>query len=116
MRPVAALAKPQPMGPIIDSLALREFRILVPPDGPAGITMRWQPIAAGQPIGPEESIALASDEIAEIADTTALSNALLAFLERALRATGRSVARTEHAAEPVRLVPQRPDEPGVRLG
>lgn len=113
MRPVATLATPQPIGLTIDGLALREFRLLVPPDGPAGITMRWQPTSEGRSFGHEESMALADDEID---DATDLAEVLLAYLQRVLAAKGRAVAAVTHAAEPVRLVPQRPDEPGVRLG
>ena len=113
MRPVAILTTPQPLGPSVDGFAITEFRLLVPRDGPPGLTFRWQPTANGMPIGSEESLALAQDEMG---DTAALETALLAYLDATLRAKGRSVARVERGAEPVRAKPKEADVPLVRLG
>lgn len=112
MRPVATLTTPQPLGPAVDGFAIREVRILIPPDAPAGLTLRWQPTAGGRAIGPEESMALAQDEMG---DTAVLDAALLAYLQDVLRAKGRGVARVEQAVEPLKTQPKAVDTPLVGL-
>ena len=113
MRPVATLTTPVPLGPAMDGFAITEFRLLVPRDGPPGLTFRWQPTSAGMPIGPEESMALAEDEMG---DTAAFEAALMAYLAQVLHAKGRSVARVERGAEPVTVAPKVTETPFVRLG
>jgi len=83
LRPRFALRDPQPSGPVIDGLDLREFRLLVPPDAPPGISVRWVWTAAGQGVGLPEDMALAADEMGDVAD---LEAALVAWLQRCLAA------------------------------
>lgn len=114
MRPRLAFNVPHHTAPAADGLELREFRLLIPPDGAAGITVRWRFTAGGAEFGDEQIMALASEELG---DLTALEAALESWLATALQRQGRFPSGTMgRAADPVRARPDAPGPPIARLG
>ena len=71
MRPRIILPEPEHHEPPVDGIELREFRLLIPPDGPAGVTLRWVWSRKGAPTNREDSMALALDEMPAVGDVEA---------------------------------------------
>ena len=102
MRPRFALPNPQPTGPVIDGLDLREFRLLVPPDAAPGITVRWVWTANGEAFGEPEALVLVADEMG---DVSALEAALVAWLHAVLAAKKRLPADAKAERSAVKAPP-----------
>lgn len=111
MRPRFVFPVPQPTGPVIDGLDLREFHLRIPPDAPPGITVRWVWTANGQGIGLPEEMALAAEDLGDVA---ALEAALVAWLAARLAAQKRMPADAV-AATAAPVLP-RVAEPEMPMG
>jgi len=107
MRPRFVLPSPQPAGPVIDGLDLREFLLRVPPDGAPGITVRWVWTVAGEAFGEQESMALAVDEMGDVAG---LETALVTWLHAVLAAKKKLPADATAERSTVRRAAPAPAE------
>lgn len=102
------------MGPLADGVALREFLLRVPPDAPAGITVRWVWLAGADTVGEPQSLAVPA---AEFGKTASLETALMKWLSGQLEARGLSPAGSSPRSLPVPPAPAVPSEAPIgRLG
>lgn len=110
----AAFGTPQPSGPVIDGLLVREFHLSVPADAPPGVTIVYVLTAAEQPVGVPETLVLASDEMP---DPTACFQAVTAWATAALASKGRAPSDSATSVETVAPKVAEPKaEPGITLG